>query len=65
MTIQARLTFTTQLIREAGALAAGYFAHRTTLTRETRGPQDFVSIADREGFPEDGFLGEESGGWAG
>jgi len=66
MTIQARLTFTTQLIREAGALAAGYFAHRTTLTRETRGPQDFVSIADREvqslirtrlveAFPEDGF----------
>jgi myo-inositol-1(or 4)-monophosphatase len=75
MTIQARLTFTTQLIREAGELAAGYFAHRTTLTRETKGPQDFVSIADREveslirtrlveAFPEDGFLGEESGGGA-
>ena len=76
MTIEARLTFTTQLIREAGELAAGYFAHRATLMRETKGPQDFVSIADREveslirtrlaqAFPEDGFLGEESGGAAG
>src|SRR5260370_6997904 len=76
MTIEARLTFATQLIREAGELAAGYFAHRPTLMRETKGPQDFVSIADREveslirtrlaqAFPEDGFLGEESGGAAG
>src|SRR5260370_27743010 len=75
MTIEARLTFATQLIREAGELAAGYFAHRPTLMRETKGPQDFVSIADREveslirtrlvqAFPEDGFLGEESGGRA-
>src|SRR5260370_5937091 len=76
MTIEARLTFATQLIRESGGLAAGYFAHRATLMRETKGPQDFVSIADREveslirtrlvqAFPEDGFLGEESGGAAG
>jgi myo-inositol-1(or 4)-monophosphatase len=48
MTIEARLTFATQLIREAGELAAGYFAHRATLMREPKGPQDFVSIADRE-----------------
>jgi myo-inositol-1(or 4)-monophosphatase len=76
MMIEARLAVATQLIREAGELAAGYFAHRATLTRETKGPQDFVSIADREveglirtrladTFPEDGFLGEESGGGAG
>jgi fructose-1,6-bisphosphatase/inositol monophosphatase family enzyme len=67
MTIQSRLTFATQLISEVGQLAAGYFANRATLTRETKGPQDFVSIADREveslirarlaeAFPEDGFL---------
>jgi myo-inositol-1(or 4)-monophosphatase len=72
MTIEARLAFTTELIREAGELAAGYFARRATLERETKGPQDFVSIADREvdafirgrlaeAFPKDGFLGEESG----
>ena len=73
MTIEARLTFATQLILEAGQLAAKHFAHREDLTRETKGPQDFVSIADREveslirtrlaeAFPTDGFLGEESGG---
>jgi hypothetical protein len=48
MTIEARLTFATQLILEAGQLAARHFAHRETLTRESKGPQDFVSIADRE-----------------
>src|SRR5215831_5043993 len=70
MTIEARLTFATQLILEAGQLAARHFAHREDLTRETKGPQDFVSNADREveslirirlteAFPADGFLGEE------
>src|SRR5215471_4683072 len=76
MTIEARLTTATHLIREAGDAAAGYFSRSAALTRETKGPQDFVSIADREvealirtrlakAFPEDGFLGEESGGGAG
>jgi myo-inositol-1(or 4)-monophosphatase len=76
MTIEARLAVATRLIREAGDLAAGFFARRETLTRETKGPQDFVSIADREvevlirtrlaeAFQQDGFLGEESGGGAG
>jgi myo-inositol-1(or 4)-monophosphatase len=76
MTIEARLTFATQLILEAGQLMARHFAHRETLTRESKGPQDFVSIADREveslirsrlaeAFPTDGFLGEESGGEVG
>jgi len=75
MTIEARLTTATAVIRDAGALAATYFAGRTALTRETKGPQDFVSIADREvealiraglaeAFPSDGFVGEESGGAA-
>jgi myo-inositol-1(or 4)-monophosphatase len=55
------------------AASARHFARREDLTRETKGPQDFVSIADREveslihtrlaeAFPTDGFLGEESGG---
>ena len=76
MTIEARLTFATQLIREAGQLAARHFAHRKDLTRETKGPQDFVSIADREveslirtrlaeAFPADGFLGERVRGGRG
>jgi myo-inositol-1(or 4)-monophosphatase len=75
MTIDVRLATATAVIREAGELAAGYFSRRTDLTRETKGPQDFVSIADREvekvirtrlgdAFPADGFLGEESGGVA-
>jgi len=73
MTIEARLATATAVIREAGDLAAGYFARRAPLTRETKGPQDFVSIADREvealirtrlaeAFPDDGLLREESGG---
>ena len=48
MTLEDRLSVATQLIREAGDLAAGFFARRATLTRETKGPQDFVSVADRE-----------------
>ena len=48
MTIHARLAVATHLIHEAGDLAAGYFARRVTLTRKTKGPQDFVSVADRE-----------------
>ena len=67
MPIKARLAVATQVVREAGDLAAGFFARRATLTRETKGPQDFVSVADREvealirtrlaeAFPEDGLL---------
>lgn len=62
--------------RDAGALARDYFGRRATLTVETKGIQDWVSVADRaveelirrrlaETFPEDGFLGEESGGSGG
>jgi myo-inositol-1(or 4)-monophosphatase len=57
-------------------LATRYFSRRTDLVRETKGPQDFVSIADRAveemirarlaaAFPTDSFLGEETGGTPG
>jgi myo-inositol-1(or 4)-monophosphatase len=76
MTIDERLATATAVIRQAGELAAGYFSRRADLVRETKGRQDFVSTADREvealirtrlakAFPDDGFLGEESGGAAG
>src|SRR5690242_13165782 len=76
MTIDARLATATAVIRQAGELAAGYFSRRADLVRETKGPQDFVSIADRAveemirtrlaaAFPTDGFLGGESGGTPG
>lgn len=61
-----------KLAREAGSLAFDYFRRRGELAVERKGPQDVVSIADREvealirrrladAFPEDAFLGEESG----
>jgi myo-inositol-1(or 4)-monophosphatase len=59
-------------IREAGRLAADYFAARSNLAIVHKGAQDLVSEADRacedlivgqlaHAFPEDGFLGEEGG----
>lgn len=66
-----------EIAREAGALALDYFDRRDTLVIETkRDLQDVVSIADREverlireriaaQFPDDGFLGEETGFEAG
>jgi myo-inositol-1(or 4)-monophosphatase len=70
--LAARFVFARTLIREAGALAARYFADIGALNIERKGPQDMVSEADREteklirlrvkrDFPEDAFLGEESG----
>jgi myo-inositol-1(or 4)-monophosphatase len=57
--------------RQAGALALEYWRNRERLTIEFKGPQDFVSRADRDvealirrelgaAFPDDRFLGEES-----
>ena len=57
---------------EAGRLAQGFFADPTSLRVEMKGAQDFVSAADRatekliaerlaSAFPDDGFIGEESG----
>lgn len=60
------------LIREAGALALSYFNDLPSLTVRNKGPQDVVSEADlntellikariAEHFPQDAFLGEETG----
>jgi myo-inositol-1(or 4)-monophosphatase len=67
-----RFAFATTLIREAGSLAAGYFADIGSLTVKNKGPQDLVSEADyntevlikdrlHKHFPEDAFFGEETG----
>ncbi|MBB5723669.1 myo-inositol-1(or 4)-monophosphatase [Loktanella ponticola] len=62
------------IARKAAALALDYFNNRDELLIESKkSPLDLVSEADRnvedyirsalaESFPEDGFLGEESGG---
>jgi myo-inositol-1(or 4)-monophosphatase len=71
--IAARLEVGLGAIREAGPLAAQYFAARKELSIERKGIQDLVSIADREveqvirrhigrAFPQDGIVGEEHGG---
>ena len=70
--MERRFAFAQDLAREAGALAHRRFAHREALEIESKGLQDWVSEADREveamirariavAFPQDGFLGEESG----
>jgi myo-inositol-1(or 4)-monophosphatase len=66
-----RYAFAQSVARRAGALAHQYFRDRERLTVELKGPQDFVSHADRDvesllrreikaAFPDDGFLGEET-----
>ncbi|MBX3567173.1 MAG: inositol monophosphatase [Rhizobiaceae bacterium] len=70
--IAARFDFARALIRDAGDLAHGYFKARGSLSVKSKGPQDVVSEADlntelliRErlssSFPDDAFLGEETG----
>jgi myo-inositol-1(or 4)-monophosphatase len=70
--IDERFAFAQVLIREAGALAAGYFADIDALDVKSKGPQDVVSQADvntellirdrlAERFPQDAFFGEETG----
>ena len=60
------------LARDAGLYAMQWFKTNKNLQTEKKGPQNWVSIADHEVekmirkkleelFPEDGFLGEESG----
>jgi myo-inositol-1(or 4)-monophosphatase len=67
-----RFAFGAALISEAAALALSYFGRLDTLTVEAKGTQDMVSEADveterhirgrlAERFPEDAFMGEESG----
>lgn len=70
--LQDRFDFAVKLIRDAGELAQSYFENRDNLTIKSKGLQDMASEADlntevliRErlegAFPEDAFLGEETG----
>jgi myo-inositol-1(or 4)-monophosphatase len=70
--LDARFTFASRLVEEAGALALGYFETLGSLTITAKGPQDMASEADLNteilirdriaaAFPEDAFLGEETG----
>jgi myo-inositol-1(or 4)-monophosphatase len=70
--LQSRFDFATRLVDEAGALAHGYFRRLGTLTIKSKGQQDMASEADlstevlirdrlKTAFPQDGFLGEETG----
>jgi myo-inositol-1(or 4)-monophosphatase len=68
----ARFEFALSLIKDAGALAHSCFKRRGELTIRSKGVQDMVSEADlntellikgriAEHFPQDAFLGEETG----
>ena len=68
--MQDRATAAQDIARSAGGLALDYFHRMPSLTVEAKGPQDFVTEADRsvethirarieEAFPLDGILGEE------
>ena len=70
--LDARFAFGARLVEEAAELAMGYFQSLGTLTIKSKGPQDMASEADlnteilirdrlRDAFPEDAFLGEETG----
>jgi myo-inositol-1(or 4)-monophosphatase len=71
----ARFDFARQLIVEAGTLAHSYFKRLETLTIKSKGVQDMASEADLDtemlikqrlaaAFPQDAFLGEETGATA-
>jgi myo-inositol-1(or 4)-monophosphatase len=70
--ISSRYALALELIREAGDLAHDYFRRRGSLTVRSKGVQDMASEADlntelmirdrlAKVFPDDGFLGEETG----
>jgi myo-inositol-1(or 4)-monophosphatase len=70
--ITTRFEFASGLIKDAGQLALDYFYRLGTLTIKQKGEQDMASEADlntellirdrlRRRFPEDAFLGEETG----
>lgn len=71
--LAARADFARRVAREAGMLARRYFLHDIDFVAETKGPQDWVSVADRavellvrervaRTFPDDTVYGEEAGG---
>jgi myo-inositol-1(or 4)-monophosphatase len=68
-----RQSFAEALAREAGWPARSYFVDRDKLEIRMKGFQDFLTAADgaveallrrkiAEAFPQDGFIGEETGG---
>lgn len=68
-----RIRFVQSVAREAGALAWRYFRREIDFVEEAKGPQDFVSAADRAvealikerihaAYPDDAVLAEEGGG---
>ncbi len=70
--IEARFNAAREIARDAGGLALKHFRLRDTLKIETKGVHDLVSEADRDvealissrllaSFPDDGFIGEETG----
>src|SRR3984885_916554 len=70
--IDERFNFAADLIKKAGDLTLEYFRRLETLQVQSKGPQDMATEADlntellirdrlRERFPEDAFLGEETG----
>jgi len=71
--LAARFDLAGRIAEEAGSVALDYFLRRKQLVIEVKGgPQDVVSIADRNvetlirerigaAFPDDGILGEEHG----
>lgn len=70
--LQARFDVAQTVIKEAGALANGYFKKLSSLSVKHKGPHDLVSEADlnteilirdsfAKHFPDDAFFGEETG----
>ena len=71
--LDARQAFCLDLVRTAGTIARDGFVQRSEAQIAMKGPQDFLTETDAaverhikarlaEAFPEDGFLGEETGG---
>jgi myo-inositol-1(or 4)-monophosphatase len=71
VSVDARYALLLRVAREAGRVAHDFWIRRAALTVELKGPQDFVSVADRDvetfirgeiarAFPGDHFLGEET-----
>jgi len=71
--LDRREAFCREIARDAGALAQAAFLEQAGKKIGMKGPQDFLTATDgaveqlirsriAEAFPEDGFLGEESGG---
>jgi myo-inositol-1(or 4)-monophosphatase len=72
MSLEERYQLGLRVIQEAGELTLGYFKARDTLTIQSKGLQDMASEADLNtellirkrltaAFPQDAFLGEETG----